>query len=319
MSESSTPGDGIVDRLVAALHAQDKSRPRSRQVQVGPSEVGGCRAKVWHKVNGSPVVNPGTLRLAAVYGTAIHEVIHDALRSFDPWMDRYELEIEVSYDGLTGHVDCYDKQAEEVWDWKTTTKKNLAYFPSKQQRWQVQLYAFMLDRQGRPVKRVGLLGIPRDGNEDDLVAYSEDYDPQVAWEALEWLADVVAREQVPDPERDAVSFCRNYCEFFGEGSCLGKHAGAAAAEEPPLPADAADTVRLFVQAREDQEAASRRVEALRGALEGVSGRTEDGWAVKWSTRSGSTVDRDAVKAALGEVPMKPGKESLVLSVTRKGE
>jgi len=55
----------IKDLLVKALHAKEASRPRSTQIQVGPSELGGCRRKVWYKLNDQPETNDNELKLAA--------------------------------------------------------------------------------------------------------------------------------------------------------------------------------------------------------------------------------------------------------------
>lgn len=300
------------DALVTALHSNDRAKPRSLQTAIGPSQVGDCRRRVWSQLNGEPETNPATLRLAAVMGTAIHTAIEGALRRQDPWEDRYLLEVEVSHDGLTGHVDCYEIAEQAVTDWKTITKKKAPYFPSKQQRWQVHLYGWLMEANGYPVKTVGLVGICRDGSEDDVVEHREPYDPAIAAEALAWLSEVRAMTEAPAPENDAVSFCQHYCEFFG--GCPGRGRGAVDPTEPVLAEDEAALVAAFVTARAEVEAAQKRQEAAREALTGVVGRTDDGWAVSWSERAQSTVDRDAVRAVLGDVPMKAGKPSLVLNV-----
>ncbi len=43
--------------LLSVLHAKDASRDRSTQTQVGPSEIGGCRRKVWYRLNSQPHTN----------------------------------------------------------------------------------------------------------------------------------------------------------------------------------------------------------------------------------------------------------------------
>jgi hypothetical protein len=50
----------------------NKRSARSLQKAVGPSEIGGCRRQVWHRVNSTPVTNVDTLEMAAWMGTAIH-------------------------------------------------------------------------------------------------------------------------------------------------------------------------------------------------------------------------------------------------------
>lgn len=300
--------ESISSVLLEALTSADSARPRSRQTQVGPSQIGGCHAQVWHTLNGTDPTNEGTSRLAAIMGTAIHASIYDALKRSDPWEERFELEVEVSQDGLTGHVDCYDRATETVWDWKTTTKKNLGGFPSQQQRWQVQVYGWLMDQSGYPVKRVGLVGIARDGHEGDVVEVVEPYDLDQALEALEWLRDVQAAD-APVPERTA-GFCRSYCDFFG--ACPGK-AGGSDAVEMPLPVYDAQRVMEYVDAKAAADAAKARMDAARDALVGVQG-VADGWSVAWTQRQNTVLDRDAVKAALGEVPMKASSVSDVLSV-----
>ena len=117
---------------------------RDFQKEVGPSEVGGCRRKVWHRLQGTEPMNE-TYRLAAWMGTAIHKGIERAFDVADPFSERYLRETEVAHDGLMGHVDCYDKETRTLIDWKTTSKKNLRYFPSQQQRTQVHLYGLLME------------------------------------------------------------------------------------------------------------------------------------------------------------------------------
>lgn len=185
---------------------------RDHQVEVGPSEIGGCRRKVWHRLQKTPATNE-TLRLAAWMGTAIHTAVERAFNVADPFSERYLREVEVSAGGLMGHVDLYDIEAKTVTDWKTTTKKNLRYFPSQQQRTQIHLYGYLLSQNGHPVETVQLIAIVRDGNETDVRQHSEPYDEELALGGIAWLAAVGASEKPPEPEKHRM-FCRDYCEFF---------------------------------------------------------------------------------------------------------
>lgn len=194
---------------------------RSRQRAVGPSEIGGCRRRVWHRLQGTPPTNPETLGMAAWMGTAIHAAIEKRIQRHDPFQQRFLLEVEVEHGGLKGHVDCYDIENREVIDWKTTTKRGLSDFPSEQQVWQVQVYGWLLTANGREVQDVTLIGIPRDGNETHIKIYTEPYDPAKAQEAIAWLTDVQGRTEPPNPEKPA-RFCRDYCQFYdatGEHGC----------------------------------------------------------------------------------------------------
>lgn len=204
----------IKDTMVEALHSADSGRARSQQKEVGPSSLGGCRRQVWHEIQGTPEVNHGTLRLAAIMGTAIHDAIQQAFTRLDPWGERYRLEEEVEADGLVGHVDLYDIQEQAVVDWKTTTKKNMGYFPADRQWWQVQVYGMLMEANGYPVKTVTLVAVVRDGNEDDVVEVSQPYDPEAARSAVAWLEEVRGSLDPPAPERAPRPFCAPYCGFY---------------------------------------------------------------------------------------------------------
>lgn len=212
-----------MDKQFVLSLMSDKMSKRSRQKAVGPSEIGGCEAKVWHRLNGTARTNFDTSVMASWMGTAIHAALERRLEDTDPFQERYLREVEVEHNGLMGHVDVYDKSEREVIDWKTITKKKVAAFPSAQQWTQVQLYGYLLSANGYDVETVTLVGIPRDGNEQDIVIASQPYDPLAAAEALEWLAGVQRLSEPPEPGMSKF-FCRNYCGFYdasGETGCVG--------------------------------------------------------------------------------------------------
>lgn len=190
---------------------------RSLQREVGPSEIGGCRRKVWHRLQGTAPIN-STLGAAAFMGTAIHEKIER--RCSELADNSYLIETEVEYRGLKGHVDLYDTVNREVIDWKTITLKKARWFPSDQQWQQVHLYGLLLTENGYPVDTVTLVGIPRDGNERDVLVESRPWDRSVAESGLDWLQEVRESVMPPAPERP-VSFCRDYCQFYGGGGVAG--------------------------------------------------------------------------------------------------
>jgi len=82
---------------------KENKRGRSTQVQIGPSELGGCRRKVWYRLNGQPETNDNEVKLAAIMGTAIHTAIENALA------DNQEVLLEktVEFGGMKAHVDCF--------------------------------------------------------------------------------------------------------------------------------------------------------------------------------------------------------------------
>jgi len=309
----------IANELIKAVTASSKGSSRSLQKQVGPSEIGGCRKKTWLKINGYQSTNPNTLRLSAIMGTAIHTYIQEAFERQDPFKERYILEGEFEYEGLMGHVDMYDKENCEVVDWKTVKKTNLTYFPSKQQRMQVQLYGYLLTKNGTEVKTVTLVAIPRDGDERDIVYHSEPYDESVALAGLAWLKEVQEMIEAPAPEKDAF-FCQHYCNFYdktGTVGCTGK--GKAEAEGALIEdEEARSAARDYLQVISEINELEKAKDSLKVMLEGISGVTPEGIKVIWSSVAGrKSIDEDKVRELLGDVPVKYGRESYRLSV--KGE
>ena len=308
----------IKDKLVKALHNKENSRARSTQVQIGPSELGGCRRKVWYRLNDQPETNDAELKLAAIMGTAIHSAIESAFAGDNSII----LEQTVEYNGMKAHVDAFLPDTGDVIDWKTVKAKNLSYFPSLQQRWQVQVYGYLIDKAGKGKPRtVNLVAIPRDGDERDIKVHSEPYDEAIALEALNWLAAIKEAKEAPAPERDE-SYCKFYCKFYdasGEMGCVGLKKERTKTELPFIDNSDADTNALeYLQLDNQIKELTERKEALRDGLSGLLGVTRSGIEVKWTPTQVNTVDKEAVEKALGYVPMKQGKESARLTVKLTG-
>ena len=304
--------------LVEALHKRENSRARSKQVQIGPSELGGCRRKVWYRLNDQPETNDGELKLAAIMGTAIHNAIEHSLADNKDLM----IETEVEYNGMKAHIDLFIPSSGDVVDWKTVKKQNLSYFPSQQQRWQVQVYGYLLDKSGKgKPQRVNLVAIPRDGDERDIKVHTEAYDESVALEALNWLEAIKASSEAPSPERDE-SYCKFYCKYYdasGEMGCVGLKKERIKTELPEVNNEEASLDALYYSQLDTQiKDLEAQKEALREKLLGVTGITSTGYEIRWSSIQSSTVDKEAVEKLLGYLPTKQGKESLRLSIKQSG-
>ena len=304
--------------LVEALHKRENSRARSKQVQIGPSELGGCRRKVWYRLNDQPETNDGELKLAAIMGTAIHNAIEHSLADNKDLM----IETEVEYNGMKAHIDLFIPSSGDVVDWKTVKKQNLSYFPSQQQRWQVQVYGYLLDKSGKgKPQRVNLVAIPRDGDERDIKVHTEAYDESVALEALNWLEAIKASSEAPSPERDE-SYCKFYCKYYdasGEMGCVGLKKERIKTELPEVNNEEASLDALHYSQLDTQiKDLEAQKEALREKLLGVTGITSTGYEIRWSSIQSSTVDKEAVEKLLGYLPTKQGKESLRLSIKQSG-
>jgi len=305
--------------LLTALRAGDAKRSRSTQVQIGPSEVGGCRRKVWYRLNNQPETNDNELKLAAIMGTAIHAEIERALSDNKDVL----IETEVEYNGMKAHIDCFVPGTGDVIDWKTSKIRNLSYFPSTQQRWQVQLYGYLLAKNGYAVNRVSLVAIARDGDERDVKVHTENYDEAIALEALGWLAAVKEAKEVPAPEKDA-SYCQFYCKFYdasGQMGCVGlKKEHTSVSEVIIADKDIDKNALMYLQLSQQIKELEARQDSLKASFEGVLGTTTSGVEVSWTTVKGrESVDGAEVEKLLGFVPKKVGAESQRLSIKLGGK
>ena len=305
--------------LLDALKSKDASKSRSTQVQIGPSELGGCRRKVWYRLNNQPETNTSELKLAAIMGTAIHTEIEKALSDNKDVV----LESEVEYNGMKAHIDCWIPSTGDVIDWKTVKKQNLSYFPTQQQRWQVQVYGYLIDKSGTGKPRnVSLVAIARDGDERDVKVHTEPYNESMAVDALNWLEGVKASATIPEPERDE-SFCKHYCKYYDatdDIGCVGLKKERIKAERI-LIEDEQASLQAFEYLQLDQQIKllSDKKDNIKEALRGITGITNTGVEVIWTTVAGpKQVDKVVVQDIMGFVPTKQGQESIRLSVKLDG-
>jgi len=304
--------------LLTALRAGDAKRSRSTQVQIGPSELGGCRRKVWYRLNNQPETNENEMKLAAIMGTAIHAEIERALADNPDVL----IETAVEYNGMKAHIDCFVPGTGDVIDWKTSKVKNLSYFPSTQQRWQVQTYGYLLAKNGHDVKRVSLVAIARDGDERDVKVHTEAYDETIALSALNWLAAIKSSTKAPDPERDA-SYCKFYCKFYdssGEMGCVGiKKEHTTVSDVIIDDADIDKNALLYLQLAAQIKELEKQQDSLKTSFEGLLGTTPSGVEVSWTTVKGrESIDSEEIEKLLGFVPKKFGSESQRLQIKQTG-
>jgi CRISPR/Cas system-associated exonuclease Cas4 (RecB family) len=308
--------------LLHVLHAQDASRDRSMQTEVGPSEIGGCRRKVWYRLNAQPHTNENQSKLAAIMGTAIHAAIEEAIGTLDPEGKEYLVETQVAYGDMKAHVDLFVPSTGAVIDWKTSKIKNLSYFPSNQQRWQVQVYGYLLSKNGYEVKTVNLVAIARDGNEKDVKVHTEPYDEVMALAALSWLENVKASKELPAPEKDA-SFCKDYCQYYDATEQMG--CGGLKKERIVLSEVVIEDVEVdkhalhYLQLDGKIKELEKERDSLKASLEGATGVTASGVEISWTTVKGrETVDAKEVEKLLGFVPKIVGNESVRLNIKPSG-
>jgi hypothetical protein len=209
----------IVKTLTSALTNYESDR--DKQVEIGASSIGGCRAQAWHIINQTPTTNHDTENLASLMGTAIHSIIEEAMRRYDLFGDDFILEKELN-GVIKGHCDFYSQKNKFLADWKTVTLEKMkgGWKPTKQQKIQVNLYAYLYIQEGYEVETVALVAIPRDGRKRDIQVWQEPYNEKYALEGIAWLEEVKKMDSAPLPERPKF-FCANYCNFYDQTGAVG--------------------------------------------------------------------------------------------------
>lgn len=225
--------------LIDLIRAHDRGSVRSRQVAVGPSEIGGsCDRRLGMRIAGVKMVNRSSDPWPAIVGTSIHEWLRAALQRDNDALiaagrsPRWILEEHITADRLIhGTSDAYDTWTGTVIDWKTmgdTARRKLAEDgPSDGYVVQINTYGLGFVRAGYPVKKVALMFLPRSGNLKDARYFEWDFDPEIAHRAIERVyaigrAVLATRQQQGTDEiwhlvpSDVTALC-GWCPYFRRG------------------------------------------------------------------------------------------------------
>lgn len=252
----------------AMLLAYDSQRPRTQQVEIGMSALGGCRRQVGYKLAGTapdPEWEPENIQ--AILGTAIHVAAAAGAGILVPEADAENL--EVMFGGLKGHPDLYCDGV--VRDVKTKGYGSIQLEmvrqkgPSKGELYQVHCYAAGLIIRGFPVHTVELDYIARDSGDEYI--HREPFSMGIVTEAMAWLKDV-REAPVTMLERDyrpGSGRCRS-CEFFTRcwEAPRGTDDRTVLFRDDP---DAAEWARKLEDARAREKAAKADAEDAKGALD----------------------------------------------------
>lgn len=220
----------------------DANSPRSQQVGIGPSEVGAeCERFLAYRIAGVSPVNEYD-PWPAIVGTSVHTWLTDAVNEYSAFTGstRYLTETVVHPDPIMiGHSDLYDAKRKMVIDYKTVSTTNMRKFkeegPSESYITQINLYAKGQIAAGRPVDKVCLVIIGRAGWLSDMYVWVQDYDPDIAQQALDRVYTLGAKlldldivnqshrfeEIEPTPSR----LC-GWCPFYRQGVKDGQGANA---------------------------------------------------------------------------------------------
>jgi hypothetical protein len=258
----------FLDDVIKRAKDHDASRPRSQQVSVGWSEVGGCRAYLGYRLDGA-WPSDETDTWAAQRGTAIHEYLEGVIAG-----PGVRTEIDTEYRGIPGHADIVTETA--VWDWKTTSLASSRLWASdqsllRQKRVQIHGYAAGLVDAGEipPDATVGLLVVPVDGKFTDWWSYEEPFDRSLADEGadrLDQVRDLMAAGE-PLPKDKPLTWCSSWCPFVS--MCRGADDPKASEEitDTELVAAVArygETAQQITKLYKDKDGLAEMIRGLRG-------------------------------------------------------
>lgn len=172
--------------------AQNHSQ-RSQQVALGCSEVGHtCDRRLAYRIAATPEAGYSNDPWPAVVGTSIHTWMEQAVNDYQQVhsIQKWITEMEVLPSPLIkGHTDLYDVPRKAVLDWKFPSPDNLRKMREdgvpQQYQIQVMLYGLGHIVAGRPVERVGIVALGRQGWLKDMFVWTTEFDRTVAQQALE--------------------------------------------------------------------------------------------------------------------------------------
>lgn len=216
----------MIDELRWLITEHERTRPRSLQKDIGPSEAGHeCDRRLAYRMLEVDPVNTDSDPWAAIVGTSVHDWLD---RAFDDRRKpedqrRWATSLKVELTGyMRGTIDLYDTATSTVIDHKvvgpTALKRYRADGPSQQYRRQVHLYGCGLRLAGYDVRNVGIAFWSRSGQLKDSFYWSEPYDEAVVEDVLRRLDAIKATTTALGTAalplvRTADAYCM-WCPFY---------------------------------------------------------------------------------------------------------
>lgn len=176
--------------------AGDRSRPRSRQVAIGPSELGGtCDRRLAMRLAGVRGSNTRVDPWAAIVGTAIHVSMEEFIKTANEreraagrpprWLSERRVNVDRF---VSGTSDAFHLPTGTVVDWKSfgaaAAERLETHGPSDSYITQAQLYGKGYVNAGLSVRKVALVFLPRAGRLGDMAYFEWEYDVNVANRAI---------------------------------------------------------------------------------------------------------------------------------------
>lgn len=215
----------MIDELRQIVRDHAASAPRSKQTDIGISEVGSpCSRRLAYKMLRVEPVNFDTDPWASIVGTATHAWLDKCFAKVEVDGERrFATELRVELPGyFRGTIDVYDTATCTVIDHKVVGAASLKRYKTgdvgDQYRTQVHLYACALRLRGHQVDNVAIVFWSRSGGLRDACYWSEPYDERIVKAALQrydalktiTAAGTSALPMIPTGDAFCL-FCPYYC------------------------------------------------------------------------------------------------------------
>lgn len=210
----------LADAIREAIWTGEATSKRSLQKSIGFSELGqSCDRRLAHKLTGTPASNhPDPLK--AIVGTGGHLILADYFTRLDAGTNRYLVEQKVSYRGINGTVDLFDRRRKVAIDWKFKANSKIKRLKREGVAnsnpgyvTQVQGYGAALASTGEDVEEVALAFIPVDGLLSDIYVWRAPLDTTPVDEAIARL-DLI---NGPDKAKATVGPLCPWCPYYRPG------------------------------------------------------------------------------------------------------
>lgn len=191
--------------VASLISLADSTEHRSLQSEIGASEIGwSCPRRAAYKLSGTPAVNrPDPLR--AIVGTGLHLWLEHAFARLDGGSGRFVVEQYLSYHGIPGKADCYDRFLHVVLDWKSSTLKKIGDLKRhgipEGHLIQANLYAAALIDAGEDVRKLAIVFIPIDGTLDQIWSFTATPDRTIADRAVARVDALRGKDPADVPAR----------------------------------------------------------------------------------------------------------------------
>lgn len=225
---------------------------RSKQIALGCSEIGDpCERKIGMTMAGIEQVNFTADPWPSTVGTAVHTWLADAVTSYqrefgdEGWISEMEV---LATDWLPGHVDLYYRG--KVLDLKNPSRANAAKMRKSGDIGPVYMNQLMaygqgVKRTGRPVDRVGVLMLSRDGNLRDMWCRTWPYDQSSVDTAIARVVDIGDRVVAADVENHPANWALippspsrlcGWCKFYSPHASTPSDLGCPGRFDDPMDA-----------------------------------------------------------------------------------